>query len=301
VKIENNKEIYQRYLLGDQTESERERLEQEYFANPEVLQELQSAEDDLIDAYVRGTLSARQREQFEKHYLDSASKRRRVEFASTLRTLSTELKEQDQDQERIIPATNIRYPEAWYLLVSKPALAAALTLALIFLTVLALQSWRLRSELRKAQSEQAGLQSQIQQLGQESAALQAKLAAKGNWPVTAEGVTVSMLLLPGSDRGPGARANPLSVPPHAASVVLILDIGQHLADSYRAVLETAEGVEVRVFDNLKTYPLENGDQAIFLSLPADSLKRGDFVIRVFSHTDQEQIVELHPYSLRVLR
>jgi hypothetical protein len=292
LKIASNKEIYVRYLLGDQPESERERLEQEYFANPEILQELYLAEDDLIDAYVRGVLTARQGEQFEKYYLDSAGKRQRVEFARTLWATQ-------RDQER--PESNMRHSSVWSFLVSKPALAAALSLVLMFLALMELQNWRLRSEVSQGQSAQAHLQDQIQELRQVSAALQAELVRRTDWPLTAEGATVSMLLLPALERGGGSKSHLLSIPSHVASVVLALDIDQAPGGPYRAVLETAEGVAVRSFENLKSYPLKNGDQAVFLIFPDDSLGRGDFVIRVFSRPDQKRVVELHPYSLRVVR
>lgn len=289
----NNKEVYVRYLLGDQPESERERLEQEYFANPEVLQELSSAEDDLIDAYVRGALSARQRQHFEQYYLDSGSKRQRVEFA---RTLWAGMK----DQDRLGSEGNMKHPAVWSFVVSKSAVAAALSVAFILLIVVELQNWRLRSDVSQGKSEQVRLQNQIEQLRQESAALQDELTIRRSWPLKAEGVTISMLLLPNSERGGGFKVHPLSIPDHTASIVLVLDLEQHLGGSYRALLETAEGVEMCSFESLKSHPLENGNQAIFLNFPPGSLKRGNFVIRVFNRTDQKRVVELHPYSVTVI-
>ena len=122
-----------------------------------------------------------------------------------------------------------------------------------------------------------------------------------DWPLKIEGVTISMLLLPNSERSGGFKLHPLSIPDHVASVVLVLDLQQHPGGSYHVVLETAEGFEVRSFENLKSHPLENGEQAIFLNLPPGSLRRGNFVIRVFNRTDQKRVVELHPYSLSVVR
>ena len=72
------------YLLGLSSEAERERFESEYFADEDAFQEMLTAEDDLIDAYVRGELSAKERKQFEKRFLTSSQARERVQFARTL-------------------------------------------------------------------------------------------------------------------------------------------------------------------------------------------------------------------------
>jgi hypothetical protein len=46
-----------RYLLGDLPETEQTAVELEYFADPEKFEEIWSAENDLVDRYMRGGLS----------------------------------------------------------------------------------------------------------------------------------------------------------------------------------------------------------------------------------------------------
>ena len=70
-----------RYLLGGASEAERERIEAEFFADEDAFQEMLTAEDDLIDDYARGELSADEREQFERRFLTSSEGRERVHFA----------------------------------------------------------------------------------------------------------------------------------------------------------------------------------------------------------------------------
>ena len=72
------------YLLGLSSEVERERLEAEFFADDDAFQEMLTAEDDLIDAYARGELSAKERKQFEKRFLTSPQGRERLQFARAL-------------------------------------------------------------------------------------------------------------------------------------------------------------------------------------------------------------------------
>ena len=80
----NNEEMMVRYLLGELSEEEQSRLEDEYFARDDFFEQLLVIEDDLIDAYVRGELSVNRRAQFEKHFLSLPQRRERVGFASEL-------------------------------------------------------------------------------------------------------------------------------------------------------------------------------------------------------------------------
>ena len=70
------------YLLGQMDPEEQARLEERYMADPESRQELEAAERDLIDQYVRGELA--DPEQFEKYFLNSPRRRQKVEFARAL-------------------------------------------------------------------------------------------------------------------------------------------------------------------------------------------------------------------------
>ena len=70
-----------RYLLGFLPEDEAERLDEQSVVNDDVACRLLSAENDLVDAYVRGTLDPGLRRQFESYYLASPGRRQRVRFA----------------------------------------------------------------------------------------------------------------------------------------------------------------------------------------------------------------------------
>src|SRR5688500_20133118 len=72
-----------RYLLGSLPEEERTRLEQQFFSDDQVFEELEIAEDELIDGYVRAELSTDDRRQFEK-LLVSPRLAERVELARIL-------------------------------------------------------------------------------------------------------------------------------------------------------------------------------------------------------------------------
>ncbi|MDQ3135163.1 MAG: hypothetical protein M3Q76_10200 [Acidobacteriota bacterium] len=82
--VEDN-ERATRYLLGELPAEEQSGVEDDYFAPGDAFEQLLAAEDDLIDAYVRGELSATRQVRFESHFLATERRRQRVEFARELR------------------------------------------------------------------------------------------------------------------------------------------------------------------------------------------------------------------------
>jgi hypothetical protein len=70
------------YLLQELPEGEAEQFEGQCFAQPEWPSgELESAEDDLIEAYVRNELSPERQQRFEKYYLTTTAREDRVLLA----------------------------------------------------------------------------------------------------------------------------------------------------------------------------------------------------------------------------
>jgi len=72
------------YLLQELTEAEAERYEEQCFAQEEWPSELESAEQELIDAYVNNELSKARRLRFEKNYLTTDARKARVLTAQSL-------------------------------------------------------------------------------------------------------------------------------------------------------------------------------------------------------------------------
>src|SRR5262245_55383888 len=70
-----------KYLLGELSEEEQVQVEDRAFSDVNYLTALESAEADLIDAWVRGELSPADRRAFERRFFTSVERRRKVEFA----------------------------------------------------------------------------------------------------------------------------------------------------------------------------------------------------------------------------
>jgi|SRR5215213_1915310 len=80
----DNDQLVIRYLLGEASRQEHTQIEEQFFADDKFFEHLLAVEEELIDCYVRGKLPPHDREQFEKHFLASPERRRRVELAKHL-------------------------------------------------------------------------------------------------------------------------------------------------------------------------------------------------------------------------
>jgi hypothetical protein len=69
------------YLLHELTPSEAKEFEEQCFAQEEWPATLESAEADLIDAYIRKELSSDRQRRFEENYLNTAARKERVLLA----------------------------------------------------------------------------------------------------------------------------------------------------------------------------------------------------------------------------
>jgi hypothetical protein len=72
------------YLLGELTEDQSDRFEEELFSADEWGTDMKGVEDDLIDDYVRGRLSPERKRLFEENFLRSESRCHRVVVATAL-------------------------------------------------------------------------------------------------------------------------------------------------------------------------------------------------------------------------
>jgi len=89
-----------RYLLGLLPGKDAERLDELTVADDEMAWRLRVAENDLVDAYVSGTLTGLRRERFESFYLSSEHRRRKVRFARSF-LASVERDAEATDIERV--------------------------------------------------------------------------------------------------------------------------------------------------------------------------------------------------------
>lgn len=321
-----------RYLLGELSERERERLEEAYFADDDAFEQTLIAEDELIDSYVRGELSAEERQRFEKLFLSSPRGRERVLFSRALTDAVSAMQPAGTTSEtrhsswRALFASMRARNLAW-----RFALTALALIVAIGLSWLLVERVRMRDELARARDERIALAERVQRMEQQSAAEQqrskelltqlenerartspqggppADNAVRQNDPSQDKGSgqamppsIITFVLTPGLVRG--GEAKTLIVPRGTSALMLRLNSEAGSYNSYRAVIETVDGRQVWSAASIKMRRPSGREGAISLpALPAKVLRAGDYVLRLSGERPDGGFEGVADYSFRVVR
>ena len=163
----NSETLIARYLLGELPEEQQVEIEDRAFADKSYLASITAVENDLIDEYVRNELSGAERQRFEKQFLASAERRKRVEFARALTGVISE-----EAAPKSVVVHDVKSPswrDSLYAFINglTPAARMAFVLALPLLIIgsgyLFVETLRLRRELGEAQAAQQSQQNAQQQ------------------------------------------------------------------------------------------------------------------------------------------
>jgi hypothetical protein len=253
------------YLLGDLEEAEESRVEDLAFSDTDFLAALEDAEADLIDAYVRGGLSQRERRAFERRFLAAPSRRSKVEFAMALAKVATQ------------STTAVEAPGLWQRMLRfvhgwAPALQfAAACSALVIVggsAWLVFQNAAMHSRLAAAEVQRAELAARNQSLTRQLE------NDRGGAPVPLRQIP-ALVLLPGVSRGT-TQIGEITLP--LAAQIAHIDIQLEARDDYpqfRAELRSRAGQEVLTFANLR--PTQKGDtRMVSFEAPASALVSGQY-------------------------
>ena len=287
----------QRYLLGELPEEEREALEQEYFCDRQLFEQVVRAEHELLDRYARGLLPPPVRERCESHYLAHPVRRERAMFAEAL---AARLEQTDE----VAAAPSARSESLWgrwRASTRGPRLAWALSVALLLAAAGAVwflsEARQLRQELARAETgratevrrgreleQQAAEERQrVEQLSAELERLRAERPAATPTPTpappgAAAPAFVTLALAAGGMRGADAGAPALLVIPAGTEQVrLKLQLRDQGYSSYSAVLQSPGGGEVYAWPRLAPRTASTGAR-FSLVMPARRLAAGDYIL-----------------------
>lgn len=261
-----------RYLLGDLRGKQTVSLEQQYFANDDRFEYLRAMEDELIDRYLRGELSARDSGLFQIHFLTSPLRRERVESARALIAAvapsAMVFRRNTYQQTRWTPL-------AW-------CFACAMLLLAIGL------SWAIW--------ENVGLQNQL---------AIAKLALehhehdiRGGAVVPSAPLTMSFVLAP-VQRGLG-NGNRLIVPPDAQSLDLSVDLPPSAQPPYRAIFRTPDGDQVGTSSDIVERASPAGMVAV-IKIPAAVFYSETYILTLQGSRPRLGFRDLRSYAFTVAR
>jgi hypothetical protein len=288
-----------KYLLGNLTEEEQVQAEDRAFADADYLSALEAAEADLIDAYVRGELSQSDRRSFELRFLTSPERRRKVEFARALATITSEAK--TQELQAVRRPFFVRGFRAWNPMLQFAAAAVILMCvaggawlvsenAAIRSRVAALEAGRRESELRE--------QSLRQRLSEEQSRAAAISAQNKPSDAAAAPLVASLVLMPGLSRAQ-TRVEQLVLNPSVQIARLEIELDSR--DDYprfRAELRTRRGEEVLSRSNLVKRKSGPGF-AVTIDIPASALAAGDYELALKGITADQTSQDIGYYYFGV--
>jgi len=306
--VAENDELLARYLLGELSEEDQERVEQRYINDPAFYEELLAAEDDLIDSYAEGTLSQRERASFENHFMRSPERQSRVGFAeawvayvssrSAVVNAPAVEKRTGEKNESLFEFFRL---SAWPLGLR----VAAAALLLIVGGWVIFEVIRLRAQVQQAEAQRAALQKQNEDLERQidaeknhSLELTSRLEQERLQPqaqlnqVGSE--IVSFFLTADLVRG-SAEAKRNVIPTGAREVNLQLSFNDQQYERYDVVITNVEGREIWRKDAGKTQS-KNGSKAITLRIPAALFTTNDYIVNVIG-TDSSDKVARYAFSV----
>jgi len=300
-----NQQMLEKYLLGDLSEPERERIEKEYFTNDEAWELLTTVEDELIDSYIRGRLSKRQRGQFQNYFLQSPRRRERYEFALLLLDPAVR---QSPDDTALSHSGERRSQLFWpgfSKWISAPQLYTAVTvLMLVICAFLTMQNGRLRLQVEGMRSEQTALQKEIRTFRESATSINStqnesdtsEIFGTGQLPV------LYLLLEPGNVRAAGSGSTHqiprLATTP--ATVILALDLAQDEYPQYNVKIQSADGRTVREMAGLQSHPMNNGGRGVLIKIPSEVLPRGDYIVWLSGQAGSSKPVRVNSYLFSVI-
>ncbi len=320
----NNEMLIGRYLLGELSEEQQVEIEDRAFEDKDYLASITAVENDLIDEYVRGELSGAQRQRFEKRFLASAERRKRVEFA---RALAGVMSEQAVPKKIVVQETKSwSWMDSIYAFINgltpaaRMAFVSAVPLLLIGAGYLSIETLRLRRELTELraqnQSQQnsqqqaleverhrnqelnAQLNQEKQQREQTDESLRELSEAGDAVNPAPRPVIASLTLLPGLSRGGDNKPN-LVLPDDARLVRLQIGIDpEEPYKNFNVELLTLAGRQVWTREKLNARN-RRGARAVGLTLPATALKSGDYELRLRGVTESGAAEDVGFYYFNV--
>ena len=286
------------YLLGGLTGDEQARLEENLFTDPALEEQVRVAECELADDYAFQRLSTAERELFEKKFLVTNDRKRKLAVSTALRNHLAAQAAAKPSAGLVQPGASVsrRVKISNWLSFDRPALGFAF--ALILLVVFGSVVWLAVRNRRDRQPNipkqpMIAKQHPVVTRSPESSHVfrpspgpEASVSPKPTAPVEPESTSVlaTIVLVPNAARDGGQMAL-LTIPhdspvePGVVRLQLVLDDDE--AGSYSAELLTTAGVSVYSGHDLKTSHTESTGRVVF-DVPARLLQSGDYQVKLNS-------------------
>ena len=327
----NREESAKRYLLGELSEEQRTALEERFLADDEEFEELEIAEEDLIDEYVRGGLPPRGREQLERVFRTSPRLAERVEFAKLLATNAVAPAPQRSDPE---PAPGVKSkntengkrtwrdffgPTLQLAPAMRLALAAPLVLLLLTSVALVVVWNQFRTETQKLAANQqriTQLEAQIQQQNAKTLELETELTGAhlqrddqqnqiadlqqqlSNLRPQSLASSFSFFLNPAiGTRGGGGAEPKVNLKPEVTNLELQLNVDGGDYSRYVASLKNSDRKTIL---QQQLQPVRRGGRKVLsFRIPTKVLPPGSYSVHLDGLLDQNKTEDFNDYFFRI--
>jgi anti-sigma factor RsiW len=317
------------YLLGELSEAQQTRVEEELFSDRECYERLQALKAELTDQYVQGTLAPEQRAVFARRFLATEIGRDDALFARALNGVLGERKEQRN------PAAHEESPVSWRPSLGaffrlapgwQPAMAIAIATLMIGIAWLLIERHRLGQRLETAIIERDAAQSEARKVAQleeemgrassrnreldqelqqtrkalDLARQDIETINRQSRTTSAIGAILSLVLAPGARRG-NERVERLVIVPQARVVQLhlLLEPGE-TGTGYRAEVRTKDGTLIHSQNQLRAHQSTLG-KALLVEIPAGRLNDGLYEVSLGGATPTGQLEIINYYNFGITR
>jgi hypothetical protein len=258
----DDRSLIKNYLLGGPELVGREDFEIRLLTDKDFLHEFSLIKDELVADYVRGALSDDETVRFEKHFLSTPRRVRQVEIVRGLAKRAA--------QSQISIASWSKY---W-------PIAAALSLAMlagVFVWII-------------TQSKHPTITDQQRRLSALLEKLNDPRTISPSQAITS--ITLKQVYVRGSDE------RRIVVSQDKTIILLQLEILGETHESYRASLQTGEGRELGMVQNLKP-DTESNARILKVKLPTDQLTAGSYQIKLegLNSSGNYDAVGLYPFQV----
>lgn len=313
----DREQLIQRYLLGGMTEDECAALEQEYFQDSYLFNQIVQAESELVDKYARGLLTPEARERFEQHYLSHPARRERARFAEALAAQI-----ERKTEVAATPAARAQSSVGCWLAAWRgPKLAWGLSMALLLAalaaTLIVFQERRMRqsasiAEVARSAQEPPVSDAQPQPTNEQKTSEAQSREAENRSdeqptaspaplpPAKASSQLATLTLTITGTRSADEGPSILIVPTQAKRIRLQLNLRESSYARYALALQTAGGAEVFTRRQLAPRTTKSGAR-LALEVPARALATGDYILTLKGIGEAAEVEDISKSLIRVVR
>jgi hypothetical protein len=314
----NNEALARQYLLGKLSEADARGIEDEYLTNDKAFEEMEVAEDEIIDAYARDELSREDREQFEKNLITSPRIRKRVDVAKLLA-----LRASQHQVEPVLSVTPTPAVKTWsWKTIFWPSSPfgrfafASLTLTLLIAVSALFIDWlrirqesnrlyalraqleqenqKLKTENNESSSETQRLSEELKKQEAENSRLNDEIERALSRP--SQPPTIPILLFISGARDTEGSNRDTKLPKEPAIFELTMRLEEAKFARYSVTVKT---IDQRVISG--PHEIRTRGKTLKLRLPSSRFKPNDYIATVSGVPPSGTPVEIEDYTFRIIK